>query len=142
MIITHASVRDCEQISEIHNSHILSCAMRPEAGFFHTPSTKETFQEFVNLPGFLVAKECEGIIGYLLAIQKNHTKKGVATTLYNHLFTILPQASFSAYISEKPFLNKASIAFHQKLHFQRVGTWEAKEFIGIKNYESGFWVRA
>jgi ribosomal protein S18 acetylase RimI-like enzyme len=77
-----------------------------------------------------------------VATHPRHQGRGIARLLYQHLFGEFPRWSFIAGIAERPIANLASMAFHERLGFRRVGTFRAEVFAGVQGYASGIYCKA
>lgn len=71
-----------------------------------------------------------------IAVDKNYKKQGIGEAIYNNLFNMYKDFSFYAFIMDKPFTNKISMNFHEKIGFKESGTLNLDEFNSFKNYQS------
>jgi ribosomal protein S18 acetylase RimI-like enzyme len=76
-----------------------------------------------------------------VATHPRHQGRGIARLLYQHLFVEFSRWSFVAGIAERPIANLASVAFHERLGFRRVGTFRAEAFSGVRGYASGIYFK-
>ena len=72
----------------------------------------------------------------LVVVSLRHSKKGVGRFLYESLFKLKPNTSFSAFYVLEPVENTRSKVFHEKQSFQQIGIYIKDNFLGIKNYKS------
>jgi predicted GNAT superfamily acetyltransferase len=74
-------------------------------------------------------------------VHPNYRRKGVATSLYEFLFSKFPNHCFIGVTVEKPILNVPSQQFRVKHGFRRVGEFRSPEFEGLLDYQSGIYAR-
>ena len=77
-----------------------------------------------------------------IAVRQGFNRKGIGEFLYKSLFSELPSTVFAAFVVNKPYQNIASIKFHQKMGFNGVAVYRTEQFMGIKDYESIFYIKA
>ncbi|ADU32081.1 GNAT family N-acetyltransferase [Evansella cellulosilytica] len=70
-----------------------------------------------------------------VATHRDYLGSGVGTFLYRSLLSSATKPT-AAFVATKPIKNEASIHFHEKLGFKRIGTYTADTFLHFKNYES------
>ncbi|WP_321372114.1 GNAT family N-acetyltransferase [uncultured Draconibacterium sp.] len=66
---------------------------------------------------------------------------GVGSSLYEFIEEEFPFGIYSAFIAIEPYRNKASISFHEKYGFMTAGSYTSKEFEGLKDYKSLFYIK-
>src|SRR5262245_49269338 len=77
-----------------------------------------------------------------IAARPGYQGHGVGRALYEALFQQFPSHGFLAGVAESPMHNGASIHFHDRLGFQRVGTYGPARLGGVDNYVGGVFYRA
>lgn len=77
-----------------------------------------------------------------IAVRQGFHKKGIGEFLYKSLFSELPSTVFTAFVVNKPYQNIASTKFHQKMGFHGVAVYRTEQFMGFKDYESVFYIKA
>jgi ribosomal protein S18 acetylase RimI-like enzyme len=68
--------------------------------------------------------------------------RGVGRALYEALFQQYPSHGFFAGVAESPTHNGASIRFHDRLGFRRVGAYGPARLGGVDDYVGGVFYRA
>lgn len=76
-----------------------------------------------------------------MAVQRNLVGKGIGKSLYLNFFNRSVGSHLSAYVAISPYLNKSSIAFHEKMGFRPVASFHAEAFCGLKDYSSTLFFR-
>jgi len=76
-----------------------------------------------------------------VAVAPEQMGTGLARELYDRVLAWRPEAPHACCIVEKPFSNDASVRFHEKLGFRRVGTFQTATFRGLSPYQSGIYFR-
>jgi len=71
-----------------------------------------------------------------IAVNKNFKRMGIGKALYTNVFEANPSTSYYAFVMNKPFNNKVSLAFHKNMRFFEAGSFNASEYAGYKNYQS------
>ncbi len=179
-LVQPASPSDAEQCEEL--SRAVALADQPlsvDNGFLLSPTSAETFREYIGTSSLFVAREGSVIIGFILAYPRESThfanildlfpkiswtdpaiaerpkllyvdkkavhplyrRRGVATAMYQLLFTTYPEHCFIGATVEKPILNLPSQQFRIRHEFRRVGEFRADEFQGLTGYQSGIYAR-
>ncbi len=77
-----------------------------------------------------------------VGVSPTSARSGVATALYQYLFETQPEKHFITSLAESPYFNQASRAFHLKMGFSKLGSFQCMEFKGIKNYQGGLYIKA
>jgi ribosomal protein S18 acetylase RimI-like enzyme len=75
------------------------------------------------------------------AVHPRYRRRGIATAMYQFLFTKYSDHCFIGATVEKPILNLPSQQFRIRHGFRRVGEFRADEFQGLKGYQSGIYAR-
>ena len=76
-----------------------------------------------------------------VAVSENAMGRGIGRKLYDYMFSTHPKTTFFTALVEKPLANKASEAFHTKMGFHRVATFEDDAFGALDKYQSGVFLR-
>jgi predicted GNAT superfamily acetyltransferase len=77
-----------------------------------------------------------------IAARPGYQGRGVGRALYEVLFQQYPSHGFFAGVAESPMHNGASILFHDRLGFRRVGTYGPTRLGSVDNYVGGVFYRA
>jgi ribosomal protein S18 acetylase RimI-like enzyme len=77
-----------------------------------------------------------------IAARPGYQGHGVGRALYEALFQQYPSHGFFAGVAESPMHNGASVRFHDRLGFRRVGTYGPVRLGGVDDYVGGVFYRA
>jgi GNAT superfamily N-acetyltransferase len=72
---------------------------------------------------------------YLVQIASNRHRKGVGKRIVEGLSQKFTGSILISFVAYKPYLNEASLRFHEKAGFRKVGLFSMKYKFGIQDYE-------
>src|SRR5688572_30172248 len=153
VIVRSASAADTEAIARVYNYYVQNTVVtfEEEALSTETMAARVAEVQSLSLP-WLVADVDDKVVGYAYAnrwkvrsayryavettiyLEHGHEGRGVGKTLYAALLPILRARGIHAVIGGAALPNEASVALHEKLGFERVGTFRE---VGFKH---GRWV--
>jgi ribosomal protein S18 acetylase RimI-like enzyme len=76
-----------------------------------------------------------------IGVAPGYQRQGIASNLYCEFIKHFPKPNLFTAIVEKPIRNLASPQFFRGLGFSRVGLFRVEEFKGLRNYESGIYLK-
>ncbi|MCK0469949.1 GNAT family N-acetyltransferase [Halalkalibacter sp. APA_J-10(15)] len=168
MKIEKAIKQDVDQIVSI-SKRLLHGASNQEKGFLIRELKQEVVHKHID--EFYVARANGEIAGYLwlnkhypadrltytkmieevalsstiyvkqVAVDPLFARRGVATKLYEAVFSMYPHQRISACIATKPLNNTPSIRYHEKLGFTKVGSLVMTNYLGFDRYEADVFIR-
>jgi len=157
MEIRSAKLTDAEQIAEIYNYYILNTHHTFEIEPLSAEEMKRRVGEVSGEYPYLVAETDGEIQGYIYAAQfrlreaykhsfevsiyvRNQAKqKGIGSELYKRLLKELKETDIHTIIAGISLPNEASVKFHQKLGFEKVGHFREVGYKLGRWVDVGFW---
>jgi len=157
MEIRSAKLTDAEQIAEIYNYYILNTHHTFEIEPLSAEEMKRRVGEVSGEYPYLVAETDGEIQGYIYAAQfrlreaykhsvevsiyvRNQAKqKGIGSELYKRLLEELKETDIHTIIAGISLPNEASVKFHEKLGFEKVGHFREVGYKLGRWVDVGFW---
>jgi len=157
MEIRSAKLTDAEQIAEIYNYYILNTHHTFEIEPLSAEEMKRRVGEVSGEYPYLVAETDGEIQGYIYAAQfrlreaykhsvevsiyvRNQAKqKGIGSELYKRLLEELKETDIHTIIAGISQPNEASVKFHEKLGFEKVGHFREVGYKLGRWVDVGFW---
>ena len=161
--MTHVTVRaastaDAEYIAKIYNHYIQNTVVtfEEEPVSAQTMATRVADVQGLSLP-WLVAEVENAIVGYAYAtrwktrsayrysvettiyLERGCHSRGIGTTLYSELLLILRERGIHMAIGGAAVPNEASVALHEKLGFEPVGTFRQVGFKHDRWVDVAYW---
>ena len=156
--IRAASPADAEQIARIYNFYIANTVITFEEKAVSSEEMSARITEVLGqgLP-WLVAESGGEIVGYSYAarwksrsayrhsvettiyLKDGASGRGIGKALYAALFPILRQLGIHAVIGGAALPNAASVALHESLGFERVGTFRQVGFKHDRWVDVAYW---
>ena len=157
MEIRSAKLTDAEQIAEIYNYYILNTHHTFEIEPLSAEEMKRRVGEVSGEYPYLVAETDGEIQGYIYAAQfrlreaykhsvevsiyvRNQAKqKGIGSELYKRFLEELKETDIHTIIAGISLPNEASVKFHEKLGFEKVGHFREVGYKLGRWVDVGFW---
>ncbi len=152
-----ATTDDAPSMLAIYAPIVESTAISFELEVPTLPQFEERIASLLLTKPWIVATYNDAVIGYAYAgnhrdrkayqwatelsayVHPNHQKKGVARALYTALIEMVKLQGFQTAFAGIALPNPASIAFHQNIGFQLVGTYHQVGFKGGKWQDVSWW---
>lgn len=158
VIVRSASEADAEAIARIYNYYIHNTVItfEEEPVSVQTMATRVAEVQDLSLP-WLVAEVENGVVGYACAnrwkvksayrysvettvyLKHGCQGRGIGTTLYSALLPILRTRGIHVAIGGAALPNEASVALHEKLGFEPVGTFRKVGFKHDRWVDVAYW---
>jgi phosphinothricin acetyltransferase len=158
VLIRPAFAVDAEAIARIYNYYVLNTIItfEEEPVSVQTMATRMADVQESSLP-WLVAELDNTVVGYAYAnkwklrsayrysvetaiyLERGREGGGVGTKLYAALLTVLRAGGAHVVIGGAALPNEASVALHEKLGFQHVGTFQQVGFKRDKWIDVAYW---
>jgi L-amino acid N-acyltransferase YncA len=158
VVVRPASAADAESIARIYNHYIQNTVItfEEEPVAAQTMATRVADVQGLSLP-WLVAEIENVIIGYAYAtkwkarsayrysvettiyLQHGCAGRGIGTTLYSELLRNLREHGIHVAIGGAAVPNEASVALHEKLGFEHVGTFRQVGFKHDRWVDVAYW---
>ena len=71
-----------------------------------------------------------------IAVDQAYQGRGIGNDLMRYAIEHHPHEQLYSFISQSPYHNQKSYQFHMNHHFTPIGVFKAKQFMGIKDYQS------
>ena len=159
MNIRKVKLEDAEQVAEVYNYYIQNTHHTFETEPLEAAEMEKRIEKVTEDYPFLVAEDAGEIVGYAYATQfklrqaykystevsiyvKNDVKqKGIGTRLYQTLFEELEDTPTHAIVAGISLPNDASVRFHEKLGFEKVGHFKEVGYKLGRWIDVGYWER-
>ena len=157
MNIRKAEFKDAEQIAQVYNYYVQQTHHTFETEPIVAEEMEKRIADVTEEYPFLVAEEDGVIVGYAYATQfklrqayeyasevsiyvKNAAKqKGLGTQLYMQLFEELQETDIHAVVAGISLPNDASVAFHERLGFEKVAHFKEVGYKLGRWIDVGYW---
>jgi len=157
MNIRKAEFKDAEQIAQVYNYYVQQTHHTFETEPLGAEEMEKRIADVTEEYPFLVAEEDGVIVGYAYATQfklrqayeyaaevsiyvKNAAKqKGLGTQLYMQLFEELQETDIHAVVAGISLPNDASVAFHERLGFEKVAHFKEVGYKLGRWIDVGYW---
>ena len=157
MNIRKVKLKDAEQVAEVYNYYIQNTHHTFETEPLAAAEMEKRIKKVTEDYPFLVAESGGKIVGYAYATQfklrqaykystevsiyvKNDVKqKGIGTQLYKTLFKELEDTPTHAIVAGISLPNDASVKFHEKLGFEKVGHFREVGYKLGRWIDVGYW---
>ena len=156
-MIRPATPEDADQLAVIYNHYVENTVISFEEQSVSNFEMRKRISQGVSLYPWLVAENGGELLGYAFATQwksrtaysktaetsvyiaANHLRKGLGLVLYNSLIGQLREQGAHCALAGIALPNPASIAFHEKLGFRKVGElqevgWKMGKWVNV-----GYW---
>jgi L-amino acid N-acyltransferase YncA len=158
VMVRAASAADAESIARIYNHYIQNTVItfEEEPVSAHAMAARVADVQGLSLP-WLVAETENVIVGYAYAtkwkarsayrysvettiyLEHGCQGRGIGTTLYSKLLLILREHGVHMAIGGAAVPNEASVALHEKLGFEHVGTFRQVGFKHNRWVDVAYW---
>ena len=140
--IRFINMEDYPRVLEIYAPYIMETAISFEAEVPTLEAFSQRIEKISSKFPWLVYEENGQVLGYAYGsthrsryaynwscevtvyLDQKHTKKGIGSSLYNQLFTMLKEQGFYNLFAGITQPNEASNRIHEKLGFKKIGTYE------------------
>lgn len=157
MNIRKAELKDASQIADVYNYYVQQTHHTFETEPLGAEEMEKRIADVTEDYPFLVAEEDGAIVGYAYATQfkmrqayeyasevsiyvRNAAKqKGLGTQLYMQLFEELQETDIHAVVAGISLPNDASVAFHERLGFEKVAHFKEVGYKLGRWIDVGYW---
>jgi len=160
IVIRPATVADAAAVASVYNHYIKETTVTFEEVEVIPSEIARRIREveFASLPWLIAERDAE-VVGYAYAakwhsrsgyrfsaeiavyVEADHTRIGVGSRLYDHLFPILQARGIRAVMAGIALPNEPSVALHEKFGLAKVAHFKEVGFKFRRWIDVGYWER-